>query len=90
MQRIAASLATQMTAAGITPGNVASHKGYVPGDKPFLAYAMDENGEPVLGEYACALHQVGEDWVLWDDHGTRRIAIVFRNNGWQAMPPSSC
>jgi len=85
MQKIAASLAAQMTAAGITTSNVHNHPAYCPGTLPLLVYAMD-NGEPVLGRWACCMRQDGDDWLLWDDKGTKRTRITHDGTRWTAQP----
>lgn len=90
MKAIARSLAIQMTAARITPQNVTSHAAYSDaGGRPWLAYAMDDNRKPVLGQYACSLHGDGNDWLLWDSHGVKSIAITYSDGKWQAQEPKN-
>ena len=82
MQRHATSLAQQMTAAGITPENVTSHPAYVnSAGRGLLVYALDDNN-PVLGKWACSLHQDGADWLLWDAFGHSNKRITYRDGAW--------
>lgn len=86
MRETAESLAAQMTAAGITPENVTSHPAYLPpagGGPAFLRYAMNDDNQPVLGEWACTLYKDGSNgWRLWDKYGARNVLIVYENGTW--------
>lgn len=84
MTEKARQLAAQMTAAGITPGNVENHPAFMDsGGLHLLRYAIDNNGVPQLGAWACTLHRKGDDWLLWDAHGARSKTITHRAGAWQ-------
>jgi hypothetical protein len=83
MKRIATQLASQMNDAGITPGNIATHPAYTVAGDRFLKYAMDDNNNAVLGQAACTLHQDGNDWICWNDHGSSGYRISYSNGSWE-------
>ena len=83
-RKIASQLAEQMTAAGITPENVATHPAYcVSAGRSLLLYAQ-EGRRWVLGLHACSLQADGNDWLCFDDFGAEYTRIAYNGTTWVA------